>query len=198
MAWLSLGLTALWGVLGLAVRTWLHRRRTGRSPLRHGVGPAGWLAVPGVTSTMVAGPVAEVVFGERRLVDSVWLAGAGAVVAVSAFGVMLWSQSSMGASLRIGVDPAERTALVTVGPFGWVRNPIYSAMVAYVAGTAMLVPNLVAIAAVGALVVAEELQVRRVEEPYLSAAHGDAYTSYGTRVGRFVPNVGRFAAPDAD
>src|SRR5439155_276995 len=50
MAWLSLGLSGLWGVLGLGVRTWLHRRRTGRSPLRHGAGPRGSLAVLGVTS----------------------------------------------------------------------------------------------------------------------------------------------------
>src|SRR5438477_3741731 len=169
MAWLSLGLSALWVVLGLGVRTWLHKRRTGRSPVRRGAGPGGWLAVVGVHSAFVAGPVAELAVGARRLVNSPWLKGAGLAVTLSAFAAMVWSQASMGESLRIGVDPAERTALVTKGPFAWVRNPIYSAMFAYVAGTAMLVPNPAGIAAAVALVVAEEVQVRRVEEPHLRA-----------------------------
>jgi len=35
-----------------------------------------------------------------------------------------------------------------------------------------------------------ELQVRLVEEPYLTAKHGDSYRDYAARVGRFVPGVG--------
>lgn len=35
-----------------------------------------------------------------------------------------------------------------------------------------------------------ELQVRVVEEPYLSATHGQAYGDYAARVGRFIPGVG--------
>src|SRR5437870_5185392 len=96
VAWVSLGLTSLWGVLGLGVRTWLHRRRTGRSPLRHGAGPRGWLAVIGVTAALGAGPVAEVAFGANRLVHSFWLAGVGLSIAATDFALMLWSQASMG------------------------------------------------------------------------------------------------------
>ncbi|MFZ3348795.1 MAG: hypothetical protein WA248_27530 [Mycobacterium sp.] len=35
-----------------------------------------------------------------------------------------------------------------------------------------------------------ELQVRRVEEPYLLAKHGAAYRRYTASVGRFIPGVG--------
>jgi protein-S-isoprenylcysteine O-methyltransferase Ste14 len=35
-----------------------------------------------------------------------------------------------GASWRIGVDPDERTTLVTSGPFAIARNPIFTAMAA--------------------------------------------------------------------
>ncbi|MET9817324.1 MULTISPECIES: hypothetical protein [unclassified Streptomyces] len=34
----------------------------------------------------------------------------------------------MGASWRVGVDVGERTALITGGPFAYVRNPIFTAM----------------------------------------------------------------------
>jgi hypothetical protein len=35
--------------------------------------------------------------------------------------------------------------------------------------------------------VALELQTRLVEEPYLSAVHGEEYAVYATQVGRFLP-----------
>ena len=41
------------------------------------------------------------------------------------------------------------------------------------------------------LVVAVQLQVRVVEEPYLLATHGKTYAAYAARVGRFVPGAGR-------
>jgi protein-S-isoprenylcysteine O-methyltransferase Ste14 len=175
----------------LGLRSWLHLRRTGRSPFRGGAGPAGWLALIGVTSTFLAGAVAELGFGVHRFTHNIGLAAAGVVVTTVALGGLLWSQAAMGNSLRIGLDPAERTALVTTGPFRWVRNPIYSAMVIYLAGTALLVPNPASVAALAVLCIAEEFQVRHVEEPYLKAVHGVTYTGYGKRVGRFVPGVGR-------
>jgi protein-S-isoprenylcysteine O-methyltransferase Ste14 len=103
----------------------------------------------------------------------------------------------MGESLRIGVDPAERTALVTDGPFRWVRNPIYSAMLVYVAGIVLLVPNVVSLVAFVSLALGMDLHVRLVEEPYLRATHGASYAGYASRVGRFLPGIGK-GPPPAD
>lgn len=61
-------------------------------------------------------------------------------------------------------------------------------------GLVLLVPNPVALAGFAALVVALEIQTRAVEEPYLLAAHGEAYRAYASRVGRFFPDVGRLRA----
>jgi protein-S-isoprenylcysteine O-methyltransferase Ste14 len=113
-------------------------------------------------------------------------------VALGVGGVVLTfgAQMAMGDAWRIGVDPEERTELVTSGPFGLVRNPIYSAMIPTVLGLVLMVPNVLAIGAIVALVVALELQVRLVEEPYLRQVHGQEYAEYAARVGRFVPGVG--------
>src|SRR3954463_3416795 len=89
------------------------------------------------------------------------------------------------------VDPSERTSLVTGGPFALVRNPIYTAMIPFFAGIALIVANVVGLAAAACVVVSLELQTRAVEEPHLLRAHGDEYASYAARVGRFVPGVGR-------
>jgi protein-S-isoprenylcysteine O-methyltransferase Ste14 len=48
----------------------------------------------------------------------------------------------------------------------------------------------VAIAGLILAVAALELQVRRVEEPYLRDKHGAAYRGYTASVGRFIPGVG--------
>lgn len=114
----------------------------------------------------------------------------GIVLAVCGILLAFGAQLAMGDAWRVGVDPEERTELVTGGPFGLVRNPIYSAMIPTAFGLALMVPNVLAIAAFATLVVALELQVRLVEEPYLLQAHGSAYAEYAARVGRFVPGLG--------
>ncbi len=114
----------------------------------------------------------------------------GIVLAVAGILLTFGAQLAMGDAWRVGVDPEERTELVTGGPFGLVRNPIYSAMLPTVFGLVLMVPNVLAIAAFLTLLTALELQVRLVEEPYLLRVHGGAYADYAARVGRFVPRVG--------
>ena len=97
----------------------------------------------------------------------------------------------MGASWRVGVDSRRPTDLVTGGVFALVRNPIYSGLIVAFAGMAVMVPTLVAVAAVVLLVAAVQVQVRAIEEPHLLEAHGTAYRSYAARTGRFIPGLGR-------
>ena len=109
----------------------------------------------------------------------------------------LYAQLTMGESWRVGVDESERTALVTDGPFALVRNPIFAAMIPTSLGLALMVPNVVALAGFAALVLALEIQVRLVEEPYLRRVHGQAYARYAARTGRFAPRVGPYGSPVA-
>jgi protein-S-isoprenylcysteine O-methyltransferase Ste14 len=101
------------------------------------------------------------------------------------------AQMEMGASWRIGVDQSERTELVTGGLFSLCRNPIYTLMIVAWIGFALLVPTWLSAASVPAGIVAFEVQVRLVEEPYLLRTHGERYRAWASRVGRFVPGVGR-------
>jgi protein-S-isoprenylcysteine O-methyltransferase Ste14 len=118
---------------------------------------------------------------------------AGIVLFAAGIAGTLWSQLTMGDSWRVGVNRAEKTALVVAGPFRWVRNPIFTAMTTATLGLALLVPNVAAFAAVASLVLALELQVRLVEEPYLRRTHGESYARYASSAGRFLPGIGRLA-----
>jgi protein-S-isoprenylcysteine O-methyltransferase Ste14 len=114
----------------------------------------------------------------------------GLVLAIGGVLLTFGAQLAMGDAWRIGVDPEERTELVTDGPFELVRNPIYSAMIPTVFGLVLMVPSVLAIAVLIGLVIALELQVRLVEEPHLLRTHGSDYADYAARVGRFVPGLG--------
>lgn len=134
-----------------------------------GMNPVPVLAHPGVTAT-------------------------GAVVAVVGIAATLSAQRAMGVSWRVGVDDQETTALVTTGWFAWVRNPVFTAMMVSGAGLALMTPNIVALAGVVALIIAIQVQVRCIEEPYLLAAHPRTYGGYAAVTGRFVPGIGRITA----
>ena len=100
----------------------------------------------------------------------------------------------MGASWRIGVDPDERTGLVTHGLFALVRNPIFTAMLVTALGLTLMVGNAISLTGLAALFAALEVQVRLVEEPYLLTVHGPDYERYSTTAGRFLPGLGRSQA----
>lgn len=121
----------------------------------------------------------------------------GLLLACAGILLTFGAQLAMGDAWRIGVDPEERTELVTDGPFRFVRNPIYSAMIPTVFGLLLMVPSVVALAAFTMLVTSIELQVRRVEEPHLLRVHGDEYATYAARVGRFVPGLGKLRGATA-
>src|SRR6476646_4143660 len=99
---------------------------------------------------------------------------AGAAIAVLGIVATVYAQVDMGDSWRIGVDPSETTTLVRAGVFGWVRNPIFTAMITFGFGIALVTPNLVALGGFLLLVGTIELKVRIVDEPYLLTVHGDA------------------------
>lgn len=198
---LGLALLALYGLLAFGVRMVAQIRRTGSTGF-NGLRGASWseriagslfasalvLCVAG-PALQLAGTVSpiEALDGEAARVLGVALTGLGiATTSVAQF--------AMGDAWRIGVDPAERTELVTDGPFSRVRNPIYAAMIPSFAGIALLAPNAVTIAGAVLLTVAVELQTRLVEEPHLSRVHGERYTAYAARAGRFLPGIGRLRA----
>jgi protein-S-isoprenylcysteine O-methyltransferase Ste14 len=54
-----------------------------------------------------------------------------------------------------------------------------------------MLPNVWSVAALVAMAVGVEVQVRAVEEPYLRGLHGTAYASWESAAGRFVPRLGR-------
>jgi protein-S-isoprenylcysteine O-methyltransferase Ste14 len=185
------GLAVLFGV-----RSWVQHRSTGRTGFTGISGTpreAGWWGGVLFVAAIVlglAGPALSVTGTVPADPQSAY-AVLGLVLALAGFAATLAGQTGMGASWRIGVDPGERTELVTTGVFGLVRNPIFTAMAIAQFGMVLLVPTWLSAAAFVTLFAAVQVQVRAVEEPYLLRVHGEAYADYAARTGRFVPGTGR-------
>ena len=194
----ALVLFGVFAALGFGWRSWEQRRRTGSTGFRGISGRAGsaeWFAGVGFIVAMAAaffGPVLQLLgwVSPVGVLHASWIQACGIAIAVVGIFATVYAQLDIGDSWRIGVDRNETTTLVRSGVFGWVRNPIFTAMMAFGFGFALVTPNVVAIVGFVLLVVTIELQVRIVEEPYLLTVHGGAYRDYVAKVGRFVPGVG--------
>lgn len=192
----------LWFVflaISLGFRILIQLRMTGRTGFvlsRPGGSPLQLFASVLFLSSValgVASPILAVLFPLQPW--AAWNTSAslpliGGIVYVSGVSLAFTAQLTLGRSWRVGVDVNERTELVVRGAFSVVRNPIFSALFLTAIGLAMLCSTLIAWVACAVQLVALEIQVRAVEEPYLARVHGDAYRAYVARVGRFVPGLG--------
>jgi protein-S-isoprenylcysteine O-methyltransferase Ste14 len=199
MAVTAAALAGIWFLVAFALRIAIQVRRYHDTGVRANAGPPlspGWWARLLFTTSVVAVGGAVVlraldIVAPVAALDHPAVAAVGLVLAAVGIGLTFWAQLAMGASWRLGVDPGERTALVTSGPFAVVRNPIFSTMALTALGLILMAPTIAGVVALAAVAVALELQVRAVEEPYLRRVHGPAFATYAARAGRFVPRITR-------
>lgn len=149
VATLALVLYAVYLLLAFGLRTLIQYRRTGSTGF-HGLGrrtgSAEWIAGVGFTLALLLGAAAPVLalLGWVEPLASLDTSAArvfGNALALLGIAATLYTQLAMGTSWRIGVDPEERTTLVTSGPFAVVRNPIFAAMLPTALGLTLLVPS---------------------------------------------------------
>jgi protein-S-isoprenylcysteine O-methyltransferase Ste14 len=198
LATVAIWLLIAFATLAFGVRVGIQLYRTGSTGLaglRRGATRVEWLAGILFLAGMTIGAASIVLVLNDELdpvdwLDTTFVHVIGLVLACAGGLAVFAAQLGMGESWRIGVSDEQDTSLVTGGWFSVVRNPIYSAMVVGWTGFAILVPTRLALVGLALLITGVELQVRRVEEPYLLRAHGDDFRAYAARVGRFVPGVG--------
>ena len=110
-------------------------------------------------------------------------------IATPVTGVLwLWTFRSLGKNLTDTVVTRKDHALVTAGPYRWVRHPLYLGFaLAAVADTLVTADWFVALTATATVAL---LMVRtRTEEEKLVERFGDAYLDYRERTGQFLPRV---------
>jgi protein-S-isoprenylcysteine O-methyltransferase Ste14 len=113
---------------------------------------------------------------------------AGVVLEAIGAALALWciiTISVVGRGTPAPFDPPRR--LVDVGPYRWVRNPMYAGAGLALAGAAVFYQSWALFAYGAAFVFITHLFVVLHEEPTLRGTFGDSYLRYCERVGRWWP-----------
>jgi protein-S-isoprenylcysteine O-methyltransferase Ste14 len=92
----------------------------------------------------------------------------------------VWRFAADGRGTPSPTAPTEH--LVVAGPYRYVRNPMYLAVGAVIAGQALLFAGAAIVAYFVAFIAAVVLFVKAYEEPTLTRTFGDEYLSYRARV----------------
>jgi protein-S-isoprenylcysteine O-methyltransferase Ste14 len=115
--------------------------------------------------------------------------GIGLALCVIGIAFSSYAQYKMGKEWRIGVDPGERTELVTTGIYKLIRNPIYTGCIVHGAGLIFLAPHLLFLVTGVIGYFAVRVYVKDIEEPYLIELHGDKFRQYMSQTGSFFPRL---------
>jgi protein-S-isoprenylcysteine O-methyltransferase Ste14 len=183
--------------LGVWVMARRVRKRIGRSPNLKPRGTkerllwAGWVLVVAVWlgQPFLAGG-ADAWFAWRLVPALHHPAGfaAGLALVLAGYAGTLWCYAALGDAWRIGVNRKEKTSLVFVGPYRFVRHPIYMFQIVMLAGVVLLLPT-----ALSVFVVALHFFCVRVkaadEEAYLLGQHPEAYRDYLRGTGGLFPRL---------
>jgi protein-S-isoprenylcysteine O-methyltransferase Ste14 len=190
---LLLGMVFVW-------RPWLQRRRHGTwGVVLFKGGPAQkardvlLLALPvlllGQAVVAAGWPQALLAEADARATPGVRHA-LGAVLLLGGLAFQAAAMLDLGASWRIGIDLTSRPGLKTGGLYGFTRNPIFLALIAVLAGYALLVPTLLSAVMLLGACIAIRQQIAE-EESYLERTYGEEYLGYARRVGRLLPGIGK-------
>ena len=115
-----------------------------------------------------------------------WL---GLVLGVLTVPAVHWVLSTLGRNVTETVLTKERHELVTEGPYGWIRHPLYTAGLILLLALGLMAGSwFVLLATIIAFVLLRMFVIPR-EEQALLAKFGERYQTYMQRTGRLVPRV---------
>jgi protein-S-isoprenylcysteine O-methyltransferase Ste14 len=118
-------------------------------------------------------------------VHSVILAATGALLFACGIGLAVWARLHLGRNWGMPMTQRAEPELVTSGPYGFVRHPIYSGLLTAMLGTA-LVDNLLGLTVV-AVLTGYFYYCGIVEERNLAATFPAAYPEYRSRTKMLIP-----------
>jgi protein-S-isoprenylcysteine O-methyltransferase Ste14 len=112
-------------------------------------------------------------------------------VAVLGMAFLLWALRTLGKNWAPSLSGVRKdTSLVTDGPYGIVRHPIYLGAFIFLVAVAVVAANLLIVLPTLALLILLYAQLPD-EESMLIDRFGDAYRNYMKRTPRFIPRLRR-------
>lgn len=118
-----------------------------------------------------------------------WLRWLGAGLGVAAVPAAWWVFRSLDRNVSETVLMKADHALVTTGPYRWVRHPLYTTGEMLLVGVGLMAGNWFILLLTFVTIIAIRFAVVPPEEEALVARFGDAYRGYMARTGRLLPSL---------
>src|SRR5262249_46346105 len=110
------------------------------------------------------------------------------LVIIVAYLSLAWSavvQAQLGTAWRIGIDPEDKSELVTNGLYSLSRHPTYLGFMVMAVALCLAMPNAVSLVAASLAVAVLPIEAR-LEEDFLITRHGDHHSAYRQRTRRWL------------
>lgn len=117
-----------------------------------------------------------------------WLRWAGFALGLASLGLWTWTQVALGKEWSPQLQLRDEHHLVTTGPYTRVRHPLYTAMIGYGIGLALVTANWVFIVLAVVMIAGSVARLPR-EEQMMIERFGEEYTAYMQGTGRFFPKL---------
>jgi protein-S-isoprenylcysteine O-methyltransferase Ste14 len=183
MVLLSLTLAA-WALFELSLR------------VRESVQSRGGTAQDRATRILIAAAIGGAIAGATltaKAIPSLRIPGpyraAGLIVMWLGLAIRVWAVATLGRAFRTTVEVDPDQAVVSSGPYRWVRHPSYTGLLLIATGFGLAVGNWLALA-IGLLLPLPGILWRiRVEEAELERVLGATYSAYRARTTRLIPGL---------
>jgi protein-S-isoprenylcysteine O-methyltransferase Ste14 len=116
-----------------------------------------------------------------------WLRWAGVLIALLGFVLLQWAQNTLGMNWSDTPRMMKEQALVTGGPYRFIRHPIYTAFLLILGSMLLISANwLIGLTWIGMTVLEVSSRIA-FEERLMLEYFGDQYRQYMKRTGKLIP-----------
>ena len=179
-----------------AAKVFAHRSRTGQTLIREGDNGSSQRVGRRIfdvfrTAILLAcvarliHPPIDSAFGTMPYLVTPTLALSGVALMMAGLTLVLYAHAYMGPFWRSGAPEASDAPLLTRGPFGWTRNPIFIGVQLGQLGLFLAWPSVFTALCLAVGVFVVQLQTR-LEEERLAARFGDTFDAYRARTPRWL------------
>jgi protein-S-isoprenylcysteine O-methyltransferase Ste14 len=170
-----------WALFEVGVRIW--ERSGGRGGAARDRGTRVLIAV-----TLGGAIALALVIGSRSTIPGVYRS-LGVLVMWLGLAIRAWAVVTLGRAFRTTVEVDSDQAIISTGPYRWVRHPSYSGLLLIVIGCAIAAGSWLALAICPLLVLPGLLWRIHVEEAELTRVLGDRYSTYQAHTKRLIPGT---------